>query len=294
MEHLLLTRFQGALIGGNMIYLSPQQLAPNQLMIDTKPALIDGLNSLIGRGKFDPQDWLQNTFIDISSPARAIAAMLPLMLFFHDDRVKLRETLINVSHGWELDWETCSSAVAIGYIISRSITESFNPRTIVSQLLDETINLHPLVFQELSTVDRLLDRASSLQQVTQRLTTILHPIVTPTMLAIYCFLSTPEDFSLATRRADRLGDRSQLTCALTGMLAGTHNSIAGIPLNGYIATQGRAEWLLAAESLFTAWAGVYHAHGGSSLGSNVPGSSDPMVTYYPLAVAAPRVMQQRQ
>jgi hypothetical protein len=281
MKHLLLTRFQGALIGGNIIYLDRHQIAPNQLILDTKPALERGINSLTDRGKFDPQDWSQQMFLELSDPHRAIVTMLPLMLFFHDDRIKLRETLINVSHGWQLDWETCSSAVAIGYIISRSLTESVNPSTIITQLLDEMTNLHPLIFQELSTIERLLDRTSSLHRVAQRLATTAHPIIIPTLQAIYCFLSTPEDFSLATRRADRLDDRSQLTQALTGILAGAHNSLTEIPLNGYIATQERVQWLSLAQNLLGVWAGVDLHHG------------FPTHPAAPLAVAAPQVIQRR-
>jgi hypothetical protein len=308
MKHLLLDRFQGALIGGNNIYISSQQIDPNQLMVDTTPALMTGITSLIYEGRFDPQDWADNIFTDIPSPERAIVAMLPLMLFFHDDRVKLRETLIVVSHRWQLDWETCSSAVAIGYIISRSLTESFNPRTIIAQLLDEMSNLHPLLFQELSTIGGGLvqidspreNRATSLHQVSQRLITIPHPTISSTVLAIYCLLSTPEDFSLATRRAYQIEDRSQLTCALTGILSGAQNSLTGIPLNGYIATPEKAQWLLAAENLLTNWAGVYHEHSSSRSSifaaqetiALLPTNSQPTVAY-PLSVASPQVIQRR-
>jgi hypothetical protein len=291
MKYLLLARFQGALIGGNIIYINQHQISPNQLIIDTTPALIAGITSLIHHHRFDPQDWAKNMQPDISSPDRAIIAMLPLMLFFHDDRVKLRETLIEISHSWELDWETCSSAVAIGYIISRSLTESFNPRTIIPQLLDQIINLHPDLYQSLSAIDRLLAQAHSLHQVTEKLTATRHPIITPTVLAIYCLLSTPEDFGLATRRADQIEYEHQLTCALTGILSGTHNSLAGIPLNGYLATQERDRWLLAAENLLSAWAGVYHEHSSRSIGL-LPASSQPIVAY-PLAVASPQVIQRR-
>ncbi len=306
MKHLLLTRFQGALIGANTIYINPHQITPNQLVVDITPTLTNGINSLIYHGRFDPQDWADNILTDSFDPKRSMLAMLPLMLFFHDDRVKLRETLINVSHSWQLDWETCSSALAIGYIISRSLTESFNSRTIIAQLLDEMSNLHPLIFQELSTIlpwrsyanDRLLAQPNSLHQIAQRLSTTAHPIVTPTVLAIYCFLSTPEDFGLATRRAYQLEDRSQLICALTGILAGVQNSLTGIPLNGYIATQARSQWLLAAASLLTAWAGVYHEHSSSrsaavgGMMGLLPASSQPPVAY-PFAVAAPQVIQPR-
>ena len=278
MKHLLLTRLQGALIGANTIYSDRQQISPNQLMLDTNLALMDGMSSLTRHGKYELQDWTENIFTDIPNPERAMVAMLPLMLFFHDDRVKLREILVNVSHSWQLDWETCSSAVAIGYIISRSLTESLNSRTI-AQLLDEMPNLHPRIFQELSTIERSGDR-TSLHQVAQRLAIGSHPIITQTVLAIYCFLSTPEDFSLATRRAYHSQSQSQLTCALTGILAGAHNSLTGIPLNGYIATQHKEQWLSAAENLLAAWAGVYHALASTNFA-------------YPLAVASPRVMQRR-
>jgi ADP-ribosylglycohydrolase len=284
MKHLLLTRFQGAAIGGHIIYIDRLQITPNQLILDANSLLTTGIDSLIRHGKLNDLDWSQPLFTDIVNPERSILAMLPLMLFFHDDRVKLREILVNISHRWQLDWETCSSAVAIGYIVSRSLTESLNPRTIISQLLDETMNLHPHVFQELSTLDRIFDRPSSLHQVAQRFHTNSHPIITPIVLAIYCFLSIPEDFGLATRRAYQI-DRSQFTCALTGILAGAHNSLTGIPLNGYIATQDREQWLAAAANLLTAWAGVYQQD-----------SSMPLLTasaVYPLAVASPRVMQRR-
>jgi ADP-ribosylglycohydrolase len=280
MNHLLLNRFQGALIGGNTIYISSYQITPNQLIIDTTPALTSGITSLINYDRFAAQDWAKDITVNISTPDSSMVAMLPLMLFFHDDRVKLREILIEVSHSWQLDWETCSSAIAIGYIISRSLTESFNHQTIIAQLLDEMNNLHPLLFQSLSTIAELLEQSSSLHQITQRLTTT-HPIITPTVLAIYCCLSTPADFSLSTRRAYHTKNRSPLTCALTGILAGTQNSLTGIPLNGCLATQDRAQWLSAAENLLNAWAGVYHDYNSQATAS------------YPLSVAAPRVMQRR-
>ncbi len=278
-------------MGGNIIYLTPDQIAPNQLTTDTTPAILGGIASLIRSGGFDAQDWIQSTSISGKNPDRAIVAMLPLMLFFHDDRPKLREIIINVSHSLTLDWETCSSAVAIGYIISRSISETFSPSEILSQLMDEMTNLHPLLFQHLSTIDRLLSQSSSLAQVTQRLTISSHPIITPTVLAIYCFLSTPEDFSLAIRRAHQIEDRSHLTCALTGILAGVHNSSTGIPLNGLLATPQREQWLTAAENLLNAWAGVYAVNSETPIGLLPP--SNQFAIPYALPVAAPKVMQRR-
>ena len=280
MKHLLLTQFQGALIGGKLIYLDRHQIAPNQLILETTPALIEGINALTYRGKFEPEDWSQQVNPELkNSAAQSIVAMLPLMLFFHHDRLKLREVVINISHGWQLDWETCSSAVAIGYIVARSLTESFHLRTVIPQLLDEMTNLHPLIFQELSALDRALAGSISLHQVDRRLADTEQPVVAATMLAIYSFLATPEDFSVATRRVARLETPSPLTCALTGILAGTHNSLAGMPLNGYTATQNKIQWQSLAANLLNAWAGV-----------DLQYAPSPDL---PLAVAAPNVIQRR-
>ncbi|WP_310412166.1 ADP-ribosylglycohydrolase family protein [Chamaesiphon sp. OTE_8_metabat_110] len=279
MKHLLLTKFQGALIGGNLIYLDRYQIAPNQLIMNTTPALIDGINYLTFGGKFAIEDWSKRVNPDLNNSASALIAMLPLMLFFHEDRPKLREVVINISHEWQLDWETCSSAVAIGYLVSRSLTESFNTKTAISQLLDEMTNLHPLIFQELSTLDRALAGSMSLHQVERRLARIEQPVITSVLLAMSSFMATPEDFSLATRRVAKLETRSLLACALTGILAGAHNSLSGIPLNGYIATQERTQWQALAAQLLNAWAGVDLQH---------PQPPDLL-----LAIAAPNVIQRR-
>ena len=292
MQHLLLTRFQGAFIGAQTIYLTTHQLAPNQLAIETAPALIGGIGSLTRCGRFDLQDWLQSTFPTTDDPCRAIVTMLPLMLFFHDDRVKLREVLVTACHSWQLDWETCSSAVVLGYIISRSLKESLTPRTLIAQMLEETSNLHPLIFQELSTIDRFLDSASSLQRVIQKLTATAHPIITPTVLAIYCFLATAEDFSLAMLRARRTDYDVRFTCALTGILAGTYNSLTGIPLNGTIATQSPERWISGAEALLATWAGIEIDRQSTAPTQLLSASSQPAVTYA-LPVAAPQVIQRR-
>ncbi len=292
MQHLLLTRFQGALIGAQTIYLSPHQIAPNQLAIETQQALSGGIDSLIRCGRFDLQDWLQSTFTSTTDPRQAIVAMLPLILFFHDDRVKLREALVNVSHSWQLNWEACSSAVVLGYIISRSLTESLTPSTVISQLLDETSNLHPLIFQELGTIDRLLEQSSSLHQVTEKLIASEHPIITPTVLAIYCLLATPEDFGLAMLRARRSECDVRFTCALTGILAGAHNSLTGIPINGIIATQASEQWMSGAEGLLASWAGIDLEHSAAADVGLLPTSSQQVRTHA-LPVASPRVIQRR-
>jgi hypothetical protein len=284
MKHLLLARFQGTLIGGNTIYINPQQIAPNQLSIDATPAIMAGIDSLIGCGGFDEADWISRTSGVMQSHYKernsiAILTMTPLILFFHDDRVKMREIIISVSQSLHLDWETCSSAIAIGYIVSRSMTETFTPRSILAELAVEMTNLHPSLLQQLTIIEWALNRPTSIHQLKQQLTPDIHHSILATAIAIYCFFSTPEEFGLTILRAYHSDADNRLTCAIAGILAGAYNSLTGIPLNGDMATQGRARWMKAAENLLNGWAGF----------SNKNKSGGALV----VSIASPRVIQGR-
>lgn len=284
MKHLLIARFQGTLIGGNTIYINPQQIAPNQLSIDATPAIMAGIDSLIRCGDFDERDWVSSTSEAMQTHYKernsiAILAMIPLILFFHADRGKLREIIIDVSQKLDLEWETCSSAIAIGYIISRSITETFTPRSILAELAIEMVNLHPSLLQQLTIIAWALNRPTSLSEFTKQLTPDIHPSILATAIAIYCFFSTPEEFSLTILRAYHSSSENRLTCAIAGMLAGAYNSLTGIPINGDIATQNRARWMESAENLLNLWAGF----GGTS---NLDRS-------LVVSIASPRVIQGR-
>jgi ADP-ribosylglycohydrolase len=283
MKHLLLARFQGTLIGGNTIYINPQQIAPNQLSIDATPAIMAGIDSLIRCGDFHEADWISSTSRAIQSHSKernsiAILVMTPLILFFHADRVKLREIIIRVSQGLHLDWETCSSAIAIGYIISRSITETVTPKSILAELAAEMTNLHPNLVQQLTIIEWALNRPTSIHQLKQQLTPDIHHSILATAIAIYCFFSTLEEFNLSILRAYHSDADNRLTCAIVGILSGSYNSLTGIPLNGNIATQGRARWMEAAENLLNLWTGFSGKNKGGSL---------------VVSIASPRVIQGR-
>jgi hypothetical protein len=283
MKHLLLARFQGTLMGGNTIYINPQQIAPNQLSIDATPAIMAGIDSLIRCGSFDEADWISSIARVMQSHYQernsiAILAMTPLMLFFHDDRVKLREITIDVSQSLHLDWETCSSAIAIGYIVSRSMTETFTLRSILAELAVEMTNLHPSLLQQLTIIEWALNRPTSIHQLKQQLTPDTHHSILATAIAIYCFFSTPEEFALTILRAYHSDADHRLTCAIAGIFAGAYNSLTGIPINGDIATQGRARWMQSAENLLNLWAGFS--------GINKSGA-------LVVSIASPRVIQGR-
>jgi hypothetical protein len=279
MKHLLLARFQGVLLGGNTIYLTPQQMKPNQLMVDNLSAIVGGVESLIRRGGFNREDWLQSTLSTIDRPAQAIVTSIPLMLFFHEDRARFQDIITQLNDWWNIDRATTIATIAIGYLLAAAMTENLDPQTIIPEILAELPETDPIVVEQLTTAHNLLDRAASLHQVVSTFTPAAHPMVTAIALASYCFLSIPADYSLALRRANGVKHQNQLLCALTGILAGAHNSLTGIPIGGYLATPGREQLIRLSEQLFAVWSGSYHSDRPFPL---------------PLSlVAAPRVIQRR-
>jgi hypothetical protein len=279
MKHLLLARFQGALLGGNSIYLNPHQTQPNPLVTENLPALLGGIDSLIRCQGFNREDWLQSSYPSIAQPTQAIVTMLPLMLFFHDDRGRLAEVVTELGESWQLDRVTITGTLAIGYLLAAAITENLQPNQIIPELSTALPEIDPLVSEQLSIIPALLDRYASLHQVRAVFTPIAHPIATPIALASYCFLSAPEDFNLAVRRAHHINYQNHLTCALTGILAGAHNSFTGMPIGAYLATQGREQILPRSAKLLAVWSGSYQSD------YNLPLDMS--------ALAAPSVIQRR-
>lgn len=94
----------------------------------------------------------------------------------------------------------------------------------------------------------------------------------PVSVALYGFLSTPEDFRLSLLRVAQLEYCPQITCALTGMLSGAANGLSGLPLSwqrslqaGYRQPNALSQvWGLdvptlveLADQLLQVWSGVY-------------------------------------
>jgi hypothetical protein len=94
----------------------------------------------------------------------------------------------------------------------------------------------------------------------------------PISVALYGFLSTPEDFRLSLLRVAQLGYAPQTTCTLTGILSGAYTGMAGIPLSwlqSIQTRQGQPNSLLQvwgldgtalvhlADQLLQIWGGVY-------------------------------------
>lgn len=266
-------------IDGRPIRPSPMEGELDQLSPGWGSQAVGGCKSLIARGRVEEN----------SEGNEATAIALPIALFFHEDAAKLRRSLNQLAASSK---ETRDGILAMGYCLLQIAQEKLDPGSIIPQIITY-IQSDGDRASELGQVQTLLETGASLETACSLLSNNIS-------LALYCFLSTPEDFRLSVMRALRIARvQPQLVAALTGAMSGTYNSLAGIPVSWRIAmtrpktaekflnpcwgvTSG-AEIVQLATNLFAAWSGVYWP-------------TDPMFSEQFAqspsgnAVAAPRVM----
>jgi ADP-ribosylglycohydrolase len=280
MRYSLLSRFQGTLLGALLgeIYgsQSGQKSAPT-LGIACKIALL-GAESLIRVGKLDLEDWVRHTGIperSLSASETAIA-IIPLALFFHENRSLLLKEVKSAAIHWDRSAESIEGVLAVGYAIAKSLTEKLQPDALIPQILAEFTNSQSYAIEELARVQELLVQKSSLEMATSKLCRGKKSETTSIAMGFYCFLSTPEDFCLSVRRAARSGCQPEITAAIAGALSGAYNSLSGIPLQWSLTGNDidrEQIWQIGAR-LLAVWSGVYD-----------PSKSD----HFPsLSVTAPR------
>ncbi|GAB4280409.1 MAG: hypothetical protein Fur0025_08350 [Oscillatoriaceae cyanobacterium] len=210
--------------------------------------------SLIRCGGFDVEDWHQSCVLAWSpddggteaelTPVAALMAILPLVLFYHEEDLIWPEHLWQASSLWSplggCSWELW----AFGYAIAQSLQEKLKPAIAISDLqkMAKIVSFPPdgqdgsgaVVAAKLA---ELLAKKASGKMVGAELTGLLgekpgfHSPNAAFALALYCFLSTPEDFRLSVVPAVLPGGDRELTGAIAGALSGAYNGIAGIPLS---------------------------------------------------------------
>lgn len=239
-----------------------------QLKSESSPQNFKTLRTALeGIGETSPQNFappaLLTPLTHHLTASELTLAVLPITLFFHENKVRLREKLAATLAVWQppqsepkpvLTAETLTT-FAIGYAIAQALKNQLDPRTLIPKtitylgvdtplstlllevqvLLEQGAGLETVVAQvcrSAANFPKTQTRDSSLADEDQNQAgkRRLNPTdLIPTALAFYCFLSTVENLHLAIVRAIRTGYEAQLTGALTGALAGAYNSTAGIP-----------------------------------------------------------------
>ena len=191
-------------------------------------------------------------FHSLLNPCEAAVAALPVAMFFHENKAKLREKIMLATEVWQKqngqEYET--GVLAVGFAIARSLKQRLDPATAIEQTISY-VNTDNALTELLQQVQILLERGADLETAAAHLCksatalrekqgedekksqtkSIVNPgSFIPIALAFYCFLNTPEDLRLSVVRAARCGIAGQLTCALTGALSGAYNGAAAIPV----------------------------------------------------------------
>ncbi|NET78445.1 MULTISPECIES: ADP-ribosylglycohydrolase family protein [Okeania] len=211
--------------------------------------------------------------------SNAVIASLPVTLLYHEDELKLEKKLQQWGKVWQNYSDINPSNLAIGYLIAQALTEKLDPRTIIPKIIDYIGEKEPLVGQ-LRQVEQLINQKANLDTAITKLSknlkscsrqdifseeqenSISCPFFLPICLALYCFLSTPEDLSLSILRGSRTKWATEI-CTIVGTLSGAYNSTTGIPvewrqkMGAELLGINEAEILKLAKKLWAVWCGVY-------------------------------------
>jgi ADP-ribosylglycohydrolase len=336
MRYSLLSRFQGALLGaalgeilGNHCQTRLQASLPlfnlmaGQWILESVPVTPIGWGSIavdiadrLSRGAWEPKHQLELASAHSTQTSAGIAiAIIPIALFFHEDLEQLRDSLSSTIACWHDEPEVSGGVLAVSYAIALALQERLNPPQLINQLLTNLeLSTHsPLLSDQLLQVQHCLEQRVGLAKTIARLHSIQNFKQIPAHLAadlntfaiaLYCFLSTPEDYGLALSRCvsrqpvpyQKLSNSLIATTALSGALSGVYNSCAGLPIDWQRLLK-RAEdnsplarlWSLSskdkleqlANQLLSAWSGVYQP----LYTTQLPGSSR--------TIASPQVIRPR-
>ena len=188
-------------------------------------------------------------------------ASLPIVLFFHDQPNVLREYLSEIA---TLSQEpNCFAKLWIwSYGISLVLQGNIEIKELISMLLSLKEAEKTSLGKQLETIQKLLCEQASLKQVEGKLGAKEEFNSLAMAQALYCFLSTPEQFYLSVSRSMQMKSQPQLTATLTGAIAGIYNSWFGIPIDWRLNPQlskVNAEYQVSkqVEQVVNNWLGVY-------------------------------------
>lgn len=231
---------------------------------------------------------------------------LPLGLFFHDNLGTLQQ----------LDWKELEGVAGVQdgvWLMATAIAEMLTPNPDLQKLIPNLLaRLQPetALTVKLEQVQTLLQHRASLETAVRQLTQTTKASSAnfdsenwiALALSLYCFLTTPEDYSLTVLRSLQTGYHPELTATLSGALSGAYQGLMGIsapwrlafsekPLfpqtdpkienNSVEFNNYESELLQLAHHLFAVWSGVYHS---------IP-SHPPCKTFAQSAVATPNPMR---
>lgn len=258
--------FLGALLG---------EILATQNVSNIGEIAVLGSQSLITLGKLDVEDWL-NRYQKLSDDGKntdthwgkILLATLPVAIFFHEDPVKLKDSLGQLLQIWDVKPMVRDGSLVIGYAIAQCLTEKLDPFTLIPNTIDFLTESKTSIPENLLKVNNLLYQGTGLAQAQTEFSQ-QDKLTKNIALAFYCFLSSLEDFRLTVLRAkSNFPGENCWCCAVTGALSGAYNSTVG--MDNYwqivLSTSNQPIWgmssssliLELADELVAVWSGVYN------------------------------------
>ena len=233
----LIDRFRGAWLGSYLgaIKTSSQGYEENFLGVEKIADL--GAQNLVKVGYLDLVHWQEQ--LRVMNPkllslagtleiCEAIRAALPVILFYHEQPQKLSPALLSALELWLHSSESIVLGIGMAEAIAQLLRKNPCPQEIMAQTnLGELLQLPPQFWHELPCLEL------AIKEITRH----TNPSYVSMAIACYCFLCTPEDFSLSIRRAN-IAPKPELVIPLVGILSGAYNGLRGIPWQWYTESLG--------------------------------------------------------
>jgi hypothetical protein len=254
-QYSLLHRFQGGLFGslaGETLFgNTPQKLSRGSEIA------VSAIARTMASGKLSIDNWERPS--DFCEGEIAVA-MLPALLFFHDNYGLCQEHLQDLAASWGLKNETVEDVLIWGEAIALALREKLVPQQLLTHINHRYRAAQTPLIEQLARIQTFLEQATPLAQVVSQMTRQKKSESTAIALAFYCFACTPEDFRLCLMRATKMGKQAATIAALTGALAGVYNSASGIPIAWRVAIKKDPigqQLVRGAIALFAIWSGAY-------------------------------------
>ncbi|VXD13987.1 putative 3-dehydroquinate dehydratase [Planktothrix serta PCC 8927] len=312
----LYSQFQGAVLGVAIGYELGQRWLKTAsvshgkssgLSVNWGQRISQLTQSLIQCQGFDPVDYWKVGKIETEKPRHRETALkqsllltqglnsgsevalvgLPLALFFHDNLRSLQQL------GWNQSEEEAyiqDGVLVMAGAIAEILTQNPKPQQLIPNLLPK-LRPETALTAKLEQVQTLLQQRASLETAVRQLTQTSKASSfkrfdsnfdpenwTAFALGLYCFLSTPDDYSLTVLRSLQTGYHPEITAAISGALSGAYQGLMGISVQWRLTLQIKSlypqadaeiendcvesknyerELLQLANNLFAVWLGVY-------------------------------------
>ena len=199
---------------------------------------------------------------------RNLLSILPWILIYGEDRDSLKLTINKLYRTIlpsEAREDTIEDIFLWSHLLRLLLNTSRSPldfKLWCRQAIENAEVSNLLLINKLTTATAAVRDGMSLQQLSEKLDFEDNSRQTAIALAYYCFVTTPEEFSLSVTRAANIPYLAWLTAPLTATLSGAYNGMTGIPKNWRAIAERHSDYHLEIElaiKLFRAWLGVYPA-----------------------------------